>query len=34
MNDHWGYNKNDPNWKSTRELIQMNPAVNDRVMRN
>lgn len=23
MNDHWGYNKNDHNWKSTKELIQM-----------
>ena len=22
MNDHWGYNKNDNNWKSTKELIQ------------
>lgn len=22
MNDHWGYNKNDDNWKSTRDLIQ------------
>ena len=22
MNDHWGYNKNDHNWKSTRDLIQ------------
>ena len=21
MNDHWGYNKNDDNWKSTEELI-------------
>ncbi|MGH7455789.1 MAG: alpha-L-fucosidase, partial [bacterium] len=23
MNDHWGYNKHDQNWKSSRELIQM-----------
>lgn len=23
MNDHWGYNKNDRNWKSTRSIIQM-----------
>jgi alpha-L-fucosidase len=23
MNDHWGYNKNDHNWKSTRSIIQM-----------
>jgi len=23
MNDHWGYNKNDHNWKSATELIQM-----------
>ena len=23
MNDHWGYNKNDKNFKSTKELIQM-----------
>ncbi len=23
MNDHWGYNKHDQNWKSTKELIQM-----------
>jgi len=22
MNDHWGYNKNDDNWKSTKDLIQ------------
>lgn len=22
MNDHWGYNKNDSNWKSTKDLIQ------------
>lgn len=22
MNDHWGYNKNDSNWKSTEDLIQ------------
>lgn len=22
MNDHWGYNKNDHNWKSSEELIQ------------
>lgn len=22
MNDHWGYNKNDHNWKSERELIR------------
>ncbi len=22
MNDHWGYNKNDQNWKSTKDLIQ------------
>jgi alpha-L-fucosidase len=22
MNDHWGYNKNNHNWKSTRELIR------------
>jgi alpha-L-fucosidase len=22
MNDHWGYNKNDDNWKSTQDLIQ------------
>ncbi|MBD3341392.1 MAG: alpha-L-fucosidase, partial [Candidatus Lokiarchaeota archaeon] len=22
MNDHWGYNKNDHNWKSTRELLR------------
>jgi alpha-L-fucosidase len=22
MNDHWGYNKNDGNWKSARDLIQ------------
>lgn len=22
MNDHWGYNKNDDNWKSTEDLIQ------------
>jgi alpha-L-fucosidase len=22
MNDHWGYNKNDKNWKSTGDLIQ------------
>ena len=23
MNDHWGYNKNDKNWKSTKEILQM-----------
>lgn len=23
MNDHWGYNKNNHNWKSTKEIIQM-----------
>lgn len=23
MNDHWGYNKHDQNWKSAKELIQM-----------
>jgi alpha-L-fucosidase len=23
MNDHWGYNKNDHNWKSTRLILQM-----------
>ncbi|MEA3479737.1 MAG: glycoside hydrolase family 127 protein [Bacteroidota bacterium] len=23
MNNHWGYNKNDDNWKSTGELIRM-----------
>ena len=23
MNDHWGYNKNDHNWKSAKELIRM-----------
>ncbi len=23
MNDHWGYNKNDHNWKSAKELLQM-----------
>jgi alpha-L-fucosidase len=23
MNDHWGYNKNDQHWKSTREILQM-----------
>ncbi|MFO7617274.1 MAG: alpha-L-fucosidase, partial [Bacteroidales bacterium] len=23
MNDHWGYNKNDKNFKSTREMIRM-----------
>ncbi|MCI0696739.1 alpha-L-fucosidase [candidate division KSB1 bacterium] len=23
MNDHWGYNKRDQNWKSTKALIQM-----------
>ncbi len=23
MNDHWGYNKNDKNWKSAKELVQM-----------
>ncbi len=23
MNDHWGYNKHDQNWKSSRELIRM-----------
>ncbi len=22
MNDHWGYNKNDHNWKSNKELLQ------------
>ncbi len=22
MNDHWGYNKNDDNWKTTEDLIQ------------
>jgi alpha-L-fucosidase len=22
MNDHWGYNKNDKNWKSTKALLQ------------
>jgi alpha-L-fucosidase len=22
MNDHWGYNKNDANWKSSRQLIR------------
>ncbi|MGB2845556.1 MAG: alpha-L-fucosidase [Candidatus Aminicenantaceae bacterium] len=22
MNDHWGYNKNDHNWKSTKDLIR------------
>jgi alpha-L-fucosidase len=22
MNDHWGYNKNDSNWKSTKDLLQ------------
>lgn len=23
MNDHWGYNRNNHNWKSTKEIIQM-----------
>ncbi len=23
MNDHWGYNKNDRNWKSSQELVRM-----------
>lgn len=23
MNNHWGYNKNDKNWKSTKEILQM-----------
>jgi len=23
MNDHWGYNKHDNNWKSTEELVRM-----------
>ena len=23
MNDHWGYNKNDNNWKSSKEILQM-----------
>ncbi len=23
MNDHWGYNKNDRNWKSTKNLVRM-----------
>lgn len=23
MNDHWGYNKNNHNWKSTKQLVQM-----------
>ena len=23
MNDHWGYNKNDRNWKSTKSLVRM-----------
>jgi alpha-L-fucosidase len=23
MNDHWGYNKNNHNWKSTRSIVQM-----------
>jgi alpha-L-fucosidase len=23
MNDHWGYNNHDQNWKSTKELLQM-----------
>lgn len=23
MNDHWGYNQNDANWKSSKELIRM-----------
>ena len=23
MNDHWGYNKNDKNWKSAKDLVQM-----------
>ncbi|KAF0139713.1 MAG: alfA5 [Stygiobacter sp.] len=23
MNDHWGYNKNNHNWKSTKQIIQM-----------
>ena len=23
MNDHWGYNKNDKNWKSVKEILQM-----------
>jgi alpha-L-fucosidase len=23
MNDHWGYNKNDRNWKSAKEILQM-----------
>jgi alpha-L-fucosidase len=23
MNDHWGYNKHDANWKSSRQLIRM-----------
>jgi alpha-L-fucosidase len=23
MNDHWGYNKHNQNWKSTKQLIQM-----------
>ena len=22
MNDHWGYNKNDHNWKSTQTLVR------------
>lgn len=23
MNDHWGYNKNNHNWKSTKQILQM-----------
>jgi alpha-L-fucosidase len=23
MNDHWGYNKSDNNWKSTKDILQM-----------
>lgn len=23
MNDHWGYNKNDSNWKSSKEIIRL-----------
>ncbi|MFH1197086.1 MAG: alpha-L-fucosidase [bacterium] len=23
MNDHWGYNKNNHNWKSTKDILQM-----------
>ena len=30
MNDHWGYNKNDKNWKSPKDIIKMLVDINSK----